>query len=306
MWDRSQRQLQDKLVEYERRLGLSWSKDDAVNQGLAVGPAPLRTVQNDLGRDEVLLEYVLDDPNSFCISISRGGEYLRPLPVGRKQVEKLTQAFLDQVREKGSANEVSKQLFTVLVKPIPEAATAARLIITPDGTLNLLPFEALRDDRGDYLLKSRVISYVPSATIFDVLRRASKQEPAPRPFLGVADVAYENQGGAGGKLSPPGTFRGRVMRDVADMSGIGLHDLPQTREEVEGIARIVGRDAVVLLGKDATETAFKKEPLDQFRVLHIAVHGFADTQYPERSALIGGLSCVPVYATVLLTKLYGR
>jgi len=43
-----------------------------------------------------------------------------------------------------------------------------------------------------------------------------------------------------------------------------------------------------LLGKDATETAFKKEPLDQFRVLHLAVHGFADTQYPERSALVLG------------------
>ena len=36
------------------------------------------------------------------------------------------------------------------------------------------------------------------------------------------------------------------------------------------------------------ETAFKKEPLDQFRVLHLAVHGFADTQYPERSALVLG------------------
>lgn len=44
----------------------------------------------------------------------------------------------------------------------------------------------------------------------------------------------------------------------------------------------------ILLAKDATETAFKKEPLDQFRVLHLAVHGFADTQYAERSALVLG------------------
>ena len=59
---------------------------------------------------------------------------------------------------------------------------------------------------------------------------------------------------------------------MADLSGIGLHDLPQTREEVEEIGKIVGRDAVILIGKDATETAFKKEPLDQYRVLHLAVH----------------------------------
>jgi len=44
----------------------------------------------------------------------------------------------------------------------------------------------------------------------------------------------------------------------------------------------------MLLGKDATETGFKKQPLDQFRILHLAVHGFADTQYPEWSALVLG------------------
>ena len=43
-----------------------------------------------------------------------------------------------------------------------------------------------------------------------------------------------------------------------------------------------------MLGKDATETAFKKEPLNQFRILHLAVHAFADKQYPERSALVLG------------------
>ena len=154
--------------------------------------------------------------------------------------------------------------------------------------LNLLPFEALRDGQGEYLLKSRVISYVPSGTILDVLRRARKNERAPRPFLGVGDVAYENQGGAGRRIPTPDTIRARLVRGMADLSGMRLQDLPETREEVERIGKIVGRDAVILLGKDATETAFKKEPLDQFRVLHLAVHGFADTQYPERSALVLG------------------
>ena len=115
-----------------------------------------------------------------------------------------------------------------------------------------------------------------------------KNESAASPFLGVGDVAYENQGGAGRRIPAPDTVRGRVLRGMADLSGMRLQDLPQTREEVEEIGKIVGPEAVILLGKDATETAFKKEPLDQFRVLHLAVHGFADTQYPERSALVLG------------------
>jgi CHAT domain-containing protein len=281
-------QLLDNLVEYERRLGLAWTREDVPNRRLPVQPAALTNVENDLRPDEVLLEYVLDDPISFCISVTRRGAHVQALPIGRKEVEKLAEQFVDEVRAKGAGVETSKRLFRALLEPIPEAKTAARLIIAPDGALNLIPFEALRDNQGEYLLKSRVISYVPSGTILDVLRRARKNENATNPFLGVGDVAYENQGGAGRKIPPPDTVRGRVLRGMADLSGMQLQDLPQTREEVEEIGKIVGPEAVILLGKDATETAFKKEPLDQFRVLHLAVHGFADKQYPERSALVLG------------------
>jgi CHAT domain-containing protein len=281
-------QLLDNLVEYERRLGLAWTREGAPNRQVSVQPAALANVENDLHPDEVLLEYVLDDPISFCISVTRRGAHVQALPIGRKEVEKLTEQFVDGVRAKGAGIETSKRLFRELLEPIHEAKTATRLIVAPDGALNLLPFEALRDNAGEYLLKSRVISYVPSGTILDVLRRARKNESAARPFLGVGDVAYENQGGAGRRIPAPDTLGGRVLRGVSDFSGMRLQDLPQTREEIEEIGKIVGPGAVTLLGKDATETAFKKEPLDQFRVLHLAVHGFADAQYPERSALVLG------------------
>jgi CHAT domain-containing protein len=281
-------QLMDKLVEYERRLGLAWTKEDASGHGLPVQPAPLSKVQEVLKPDEVLLEYVLDDPTSFCLVVSQKEAYVRALPAGRKEIENLSQQFVGEIRTKGTGSELSKRLYAMLVKTIPEAARATRFIIAPDAILNLLPFEALRDAQGEYLLKSRVISYVPSGTILNALRHAEKQKPAPKPLLAVGDVEYENQGGSGQRIPPPASIRGRIERGIADLTGMGLHDLPATRAEVEEIGRIVGSDVVVLLGKDATETGFKKQPLDQFRILHLAVHGFADTQYPERSALVLG------------------
>ena len=281
-------QLLDRLVEYERRLGLAWTRGDAPSQRFPVQPMALEKVKESLDPGEVLLEYVLDEPRSFCLSITRNSAYARVLPAGRKEIEKLTQEFIDEVRSKESAGEPAKALYNLLTRSVPETATATRLIIAPDGILNLLAFEALRDPRGQYLLKSRVISYVPSGTILDMLRRANDQRSAPMPLLAVGDVAYENQGGAGKKMPPPATVRRRIERGIADLSGIGLRDLPQTREEIREIGKVVGANAVLLLGKDATETAFKKQPLDQFRILHLAVHGFADTQYPERSALVLG------------------
>src|SRR5271168_4740629 len=169
--------------------------------------------------DEVLMEYVLDDPISYCISVTHRGAHVQALPIGRKEIEAIAQQFIDEVRAKGAGVESSKRLFRALLEPIPEAKTAATLIIAPDGALNLLPFEALRDNQGEYLLKSRVVSYVPSGTILDVLRKARKNENATSPFLGVGDVAYENQGGAGRRIPAPATVSGRVLRGMADLSG---------------------------------------------------------------------------------------
>src|ERR1700722_7917898 len=281
-------QLMDRLVEYERRLGLAWTKEDAPGHGLPVQPAPLSKVQEVLKPEEVFLEYVLDDPTSFCVVVSQLGAYVRVLPAGRKEIENLSQQFVGEIRTKGTGADLSKRLYAILLRSVPEPAAATHFIIAPDAILNLLPFEALRDAQGEYLLKSRVISYVPSGTILSTLRHMKKQKLAPKPLLAVGDVEYENQGGVGRRIPPPASIRGRIERGIADLSGIGLHDLPETRAEVEEIGKIVGSDAVILLGKDATETGFKKQPLDQFRILHLAVHGFADTQYPERSALVLG------------------
>jgi len=280
--------LLDQLTEYERRLGLAWTRGDVASERLPVQPASLATVRGDLKPDEAVVEYVLDDPNSFCLSINKDGAHLQRLPAGRKEIERLTRAYIAEIREKRDGAEISKQLFTILVRPVHEPTHAARLIVVPDGVLNLLPFDALRGDDGQFLIRSREITYAPSGTILITLRRADKQPPAPRLALAVGDVVYENQGDASRRLPTPASLSARVERGIADLSGIALHDLPQTREEVEEIDKIIGHDSMLLVGKDATETAFKKEPLDQFRILHLAVHGFADTQYPERSALVLG------------------
>ncbi len=280
--------LLDQLTEYERRLGLAWARNDVSSQRLPVKPVPLVSVEHDLQPGEALLEYVLDEPNSFCLSVDVSGAHLERLPIGRKEVETLTRAYIADIRQKRDVLDTSKQLFNSLVKPIPQAAKATRLVIVPDGVLNLLPFDSLQGDDGQYLIRSHEITYIPSGTILTTLRRLENQPPAPRAALAVGDVVYENQGDVARRVPKPASLTARVERGIADLSGVSLHDLPQTREEVEEIGKIFGHDSAVLLGKDATEAVFKKEPLDQFRILHLAVHGFADTQYPERSALVLG------------------
>jgi CHAT domain-containing protein len=278
-------QLLDELAEYEWRSRLAWNQGD---HRFPLEPVPLAEVQTALTPDETVLEYVLDEPNSFCIVISRKHTALRALPIGRKAIEQVVQRYVDDIRAKRPGTENARQLYRWLLQPVAELAAGRRLIIVPDGMLNLLPFDALEDSDGQYLLKSVVISYAPSATVLDALRRGAYPQIPPRPFLGLGDVAYENQGAAGRSVATPDTLRGRLARGFAEFARVQLYDLPQTRTEVENIGKIVGKNAEILLGTAATESALKKEPLNEFRVLHLAVHSFADPQYPERSALVLG------------------
>ncbi len=281
--------LLDQLVEYERRL--EWTRND---QGVSKHewfekPAPLKSIQASLRPDEVVLEYVLSEPHSYCVWISKQGAGIRVLPAGRQRIEELTRKYLDEIRAKSDDIDLAKQLYGVLLSPLPEEAIRERLIVVPDGILNLLPFDVLHDSTGALLLETKTISYVPASTVLVVLRDAKEMQPSRRAFLGVGDVPYQNQGGASAKLAKPVGVGQRLLRGFSDAFGTPLYDLPQTREEVIEVNKIVGNDGVMLLGSNATETAFKSEPLADFKIVHLAAHGFADTQFPERSGLVLGV-----------------
>jgi len=91
------------------------------------------------------------------------------------------------------------------------------------------------------------------------------------------------------ELVTPSGVKNRLLRGMSDTFGTPLYDLPETRDEVLDVKRILGDDGIVLLGAKATETAFKAERLTDFKIIHLAVHGFADTRFPERSGLILGI-----------------
>jgi CHAT domain-containing protein len=281
--------LKERLFEDERRLAWAQSDRGVSRHEWLERPAPLKAIQAVLRPDELVLEYVLDEPHAYCLWITRQRAGLTLLPAGRIRIEELTRRYLNAVRAKRDDPRLAKELYAILLAPVTEEATHDRLIVVPDGLLYFLPFDTLRSAMGSFLVESRTISYVPAATILEILRSTNDSQQASRSFLGVGDVPYQDQGDVSGKLPEPQGIEKAVLRGLSDLLGTPLHDLPQTREEVIEVNRIVGNDGVILLGSHATEAAFESEPLADFRIVHLAVHGFADTQFPERSGLVLGV-----------------
>jgi CHAT domain-containing protein len=109
-----------------------------------------------------------------------------------------------------------------------------------------------------------------------MLRTAKAEVQPPRPFLGVA---Y----GAGRPESAPDKQSSARGLESAFAS---LKPLPFARDEVLAGARVAGPESVTLLDDAATESALKAEPIKEFKIIHLAMHGFSDVGDPDRAGLV--------------------
>jgi CHAT domain-containing protein/Tfp pilus assembly protein PilF len=174
-----------------------------------------------------------------------------------------------------------------------------RLLIAPDGSLNLIPFAALVDERGQYLVERYTISFLTGGRDLLRLQLAPRGGNAP---LVVANPAF-------GRIELPDA---RTVQDSGDsQSGdqvwgridpdmVFFQPLPGSEREALAIKALL-TEASVLLREQAAETALKRAKAP--RVLHIATHGFfLGDQEPPPAGTRSPLSDNPLRLPTLLKK----
>ena len=166
------------------------------------------------------------------------------------------------------AQELARKLDKQVMAPIrPLLGNVRHVLLSPDGQLTLFPFEALRDEQGQYLIQRYTVSYLTSGR--DLLRF---QLPAKSRFEPVvlADIDYEQQQTTGEKPKLT-NVRSSQKRRSAELASLNFEPLPSTKEEAAVIQKVLP-NVKLLLGKEATETALKQ--LHAPSILHLATHGF--------------------------------
>jgi CHAT domain-containing protein len=281
--------LLDNLTEEEYRLGYIEEALSSDQRSVTTDPVPLSTAQASLLPDEAVLEYILAEPASYCLALTRNDAIIVRLASGRKQIEQLTSQYLSDVMAGKSGSQEAKELYALLLKPVPDSLRPRRLVIIPDGSLYDLPFDALVRTDGQYVLESHIVSYVPSVTVLDFLRSRHRAHQPEMAFLGIGDVPYDMEAQTDGSRTGEGVV-GTVSRGVYDISGAHLYPLPETRVELISASQALQdpKQTVLLLGDKATEAAFNSEPLADFKIIHFAVHGISTPDFPERDALVLG------------------
>ncbi|MDE3179486.1 MAG: CHAT domain-containing protein, partial [Acidobacteriota bacterium] len=181
--------LLQQLFETEQMLGPeSEGRTPFQTAALRASPVTLRTIQASLNQNTVILEYVLDSPNSFCLWITRHQAGVAVLPASRAKLGKLVAAYRNQIKTRTNEISASHRLYADLVDPLPEHVLKPRLIVVPDGELNLIPFDALTDNNGQYVLESHVVTYAPSVSVLHLIEGSKAVNTNPITFLGIGGV----------------------------------------------------------------------------------------------------------------------
>lgn len=182
--------------------------------------------------------------------------------------------YRHELRSQGVDPALGQKLFNELLGPIEELHEKSHLILIPDGSLHLLPFSALVD-HNQYLLQTHEVSVTPSSTVLHILRtRARARNEQSLPYVGVA------------AWNQTADTRNFITRSISGPQRSELTPLPDSQREVQSIGTTLPKPSTILLGEDATKTHFESLPLNRFNVLHLALHGYADIDYPDRSALV--------------------
>ena len=236
-------------------------------------PVSLGRLESDLAKNELFVEYVLADPHSYALAVTHSSARAYQIDA-RTKIEADANGYRASIRDQHANSTLGNALFHELLGKIPEYRDHSTLILVPDGELDLLPFGAVTD-KGVPLIESHTIATSPSATVFSILenKRAVDADP-PLPYLGVAAWTTEAK------------VEGPVFRLFSGFSGGSIKPLPESKTEVETIASDLPKPSTLLLGADATAARFTGLPLSKFNVLHLALHGYVDANYPDESALV--------------------
>ncbi|GAB4200234.1 MAG: CHAT domain-containing protein [Coleofasciculaceae cyanobacterium] len=155
-----------------------------------------------------------------------------------------------------------QELHRLLIEPVAEFLPTdpnARVIFIPHGKLFFVPFPALQDSNGQYLIQKHTILTAPAIQVLQLTRQQ----------------------------------RQRVSGSAQDVLVVGnpmpnkIGSLPEAENEANEIARILNTKAIT--GNQATKAAILQQ-MPKARLIHLAAHGTIDNVQGLDSAIALGSS----------------
>jgi CHAT domain-containing protein len=184
-------------------------------------------------------------------------------------VDLLKPLSFDEVKKVDPTVKTNLQLQTlheILIDPIADLLPQdpnEQVIFIPHKELFLVPFPALQDKEGKYLIEKHTITTAPAIQVLDLTRK-QKQRIAAQPKQDVLVV--------GNPTMPTSRF-----------SSEPLASLPHAESEAKAVAQYYNTKA--LIGDQGTEAVIASQ-LANYRIIHFATHGILNQIEPLESSIV--------------------
>jgi CHAT domain-containing protein len=181
----------------------------------------------------------------------------------------LTPEALERQRQRQA--DALQTLHQLLIEPITAALPSdptERVIVIPHQSLYLVPFPALMDASGTYLIEQHTLVTAPSIQLLDLAQSQGS--------LHAADLQPNDLLLVGNPIMPS------IWNPNSGQSQ-QLSSLPGTETEAFAIQNLFGTEP--LLWEAATETTIRSQ-MPSAQVIHFATHGLLDYGNPEETGVL--------------------
>ena len=231
--------------------------------------ARIPTVSDD-GKERLLDRYIV-----FVLHADDGGVGMIDLG-DAERIDRMGYQYIKEITEPGKGGEkTGQQVYDLVFKPLmEELGDVTHIFISPDGYLNLIPFEVIQQPNGRFLVQDYTFNYL--ATGRDILGFDDSLSIKGKVLLmGDPDFNLElNEKKAllsEMHLNEPDKIQ--LAKRSVNLNEVAFEPLPHARAELEAIGRIMGRDqSRIYTGKQAIEEMLTSGPAPE--ILHLATHGF--------------------------------
>lgn len=283
--EENQKQIKD-LEDQKENLEIEISRRSAEFRS-RIQPVTIAAIRAAIPENSALIEFsiyypfnpkaanskTLGEPRYVAYVVRRDGKIqwrdLGETKLIDAEVENFRKALSDPKRK--DVQSLARAVDEKVMQPIRSlSGDASQFLISPDGELNLIPFEALTDEHNRYLVENYSFSYLTAGR--DLLRmqvaRESKNKSLviANPLFGEPLADKQTT-----KVNFPLKPIGSSVTVARDLSETYFAPLGGTAQEGRSIQTMFP-EAGFLNASQATETALKQ--IVAPRILHIATHGF--------------------------------
>ncbi|WP_449419106.1 CHAT domain-containing protein [Phormidium nigroviride] len=233
----------------------------------SVNLQPLWEQQKDVESDSSLLTFFVSNARSSILVRGRG------VPVSSTPETGPSSGNPANTRRK---YQQLQELYQILIQPIADLLPTdpkQRVTFIPQETLFLVPFAALQDTNGKYLIEKHTILTAPSIQVLDLTRQ--QRQRLGNSLTESSPIKSQNSLVVGNPTMP------LLLQKVGELP-VQLASLPGSEKEAKAIASLLNTQP--LIGTQATENVVI-EQMPNARFIHLATHGLLDNLMGFQSSL---------------------